>query len=339
MDVNIFKKLDNSVNFHQGVDITPKDDVFHGNINIIDVEWWYFDAVFDNGYSIHIGIRVYHLKNSGLLESRINIYKNGIVESESTKRDFYNSFVPSNKYPDLKINGKKVVEFNRERYEKYGEWIYDVSIKIGNIDVNLNFIGTTTGWKIETSETCWAVALPKAQVKGEINFQDRKISVKGIGYHDHNWGYSPSTMFKNIGWFWGRVTGDFLNLTWANTIHNIKKGDLLAVINQDEKTPKSTKQYYSINPKYIKFIPKNFKKNHRKLIPTEFDLIINSTLEPDIPIHAEIHMKSIFTQHSKIFTAHYWRYHVESYGKITINSKIDTLDKKNQIMEFLLFKS
>ena len=86
MDADIFKKIDNSKNFYKGTDIIPKDDAFHGNINIIDVEWWYFDAVFDNGYSIHIGIRLYHLRNSGLLESRINIYKDGKVETETTKR-------------------------------------------------------------------------------------------------------------------------------------------------------------------------------------------------------------------------------------------------------------
>lgn len=339
MDADIFKKIDNSRNFYKGEDIIPKDDAFHGNINIMDVEWWYFDAVFDNGYSIHIGIRLYHLKNSGILESRINIYKDGNVETETIKRDFYNSFKPSNDFPDLIINGKQVVGFDKEHYKKNDEWKYNVDLQIDNINVNLYFLGTTKGWKIETEETCWAVALPKAIVKGKINFLNKQISVKGIGYHDHNWGYSPSTMFKNIGWFWGRVTGDFLNLTWANTIQNKKKGDLLAVINQDRKTKTSSNKYFSINPKNIEFTPRNFKKVNRKLIPTEFDLIIDSNSESELPIYAEIHMKSIFIQHSKIFTAHYWRYHVKSTGKIEIDSKIDKLDKKNQIMEFLLFKT
>lgn len=98
-------KLDDTKTAYQflrATDITPQDDAFHGNINLLDIEWWYFDAVFDNGYSIHVGVRIYHVRNSGIVQSRINIYKNGKIKVESLKTDllnnFYTSYDPSPAY-------------------------------------------------------------------------------------------------------------------------------------------------------------------------------------------------------------------------------------------------
>ena len=78
--------------FLKAVDITPKDDTFHGNINLLDIEWWYFDAVFDNGYSLHVGVRTYHRRNSGIVQSRINVYKEGKTEVEAMKTNLFSNF-------------------------------------------------------------------------------------------------------------------------------------------------------------------------------------------------------------------------------------------------------
>ena len=34
-------------------DISPKDDAYHYTKKLFSDEWWYFDAIFDNNYSIH----------------------------------------------------------------------------------------------------------------------------------------------------------------------------------------------------------------------------------------------------------------------------------------------
>ena len=81
--------------FLKAVDITPKDDAFHGNINLLDIEWWYFDAVFDNGYSLHVGVRTYHIRNSGIVQSRINVYKEGKTEVEAMKTNLFSIFYTS----------------------------------------------------------------------------------------------------------------------------------------------------------------------------------------------------------------------------------------------------
>lgn len=326
--------------FLRATDITPQDDAFHGNINLLDIEWWYFDAVFDNGYSIHVGVRIYHIRNSGIVQSRINIYKNGKVEVESLKTDLLNNFYTSYDQPCIHINNKPVVEFDQAHYKKTGGWRYRILLKIDYHDVDLTFTGTTQGWKVETSDTCWTVALPQAKVTGAITVNGHKIAVNGVGYHDHNWGYSPTTAFKNLGWLWGRITGDTLNMTWAKTMQTTEKGDLLTIINQDKNSAQSKKEFYSIPPTNITFTPRNFVIDHRRWIPSEFDLQITNTISDDhIPINASIHMKTFYTQHERIFTYHYWRYHVKTTGKISVGSTTETLDEKPQIIEFLSFKS
>ena len=40
-------------------DILPSDDAFHGSPKRISAEWWYFDAIFSNKYSAHIGFKTF----------------------------------------------------------------------------------------------------------------------------------------------------------------------------------------------------------------------------------------------------------------------------------------
>jgi hypothetical protein len=334
-----FNNSKTNYRFLKATDIVPKDDAFHGNINLLDIEWWYFDAVFDNGYSIHVGIRTYHIRNVGIVQSRINIYKNGEVEVGVMKTNLMSDFYTSYDKPCIHIENKPIVEFDNNYYLATGEWRYKISMNIDDHNVDLTFTGTTQGWKIETSETCWTVALPKAIVTGTITVNKKKIPVKGVGYHDHNWNYSPVTAMNNLGWFWGRLTGDTLNITWAKTMQNTQKGDLLAIINKDRKKVKNKKEFFSIPPTKIHFKLKNIIKDHRKWIPSAFFLSINhSTPNDRIAVRANIHMKTSYIQHIRIFTIHYWRYHVITIGKISLGSTIETLENKPQIIEFLSFK-
>jgi len=207
-------------------------------------------------------------------------------------------------------------------------------------EVDLVFTGTTQGWKIETSDTCWTVALPKARVSGTIKINGHTMKVKGTGYHDHNWGYSPSTAVKNLGWFWGRISGEKLNITWSKTMQTNKKGDLLSIVNQDKNDIQNETDFYSIQPECISFSTKNFINSHRRSIPTEFDLKINnSSSDNKTKVNANIHIKTLDIQHTRIFTIHYWRYHGKATGKISVGGTTEKLDDKPQIIEFLSFKS
>jgi hypothetical protein len=67
-------------------DVTLKDDAFHGQGQHAYAEWWYFDAVLDNGYSLTFGVKVFDVLDRGGVNTRVDVYQEGarIAESEQT---------------------------------------------------------------------------------------------------------------------------------------------------------------------------------------------------------------------------------------------------------------
>jgi len=321
-----------NIQFLKAVDIIPKDDTFHGNINLLDIEWWYFDAVFDNGYSLQIGFRIYHVRNMGIVQTRINIYKDGKTILEKLKVSHLSHFNIDEEYPNIKIKNKKVVEFNEQKYHENKKWEYKINLTIKDIDVDLLFYGTTKGWKIETPTTCWTVPIPKGLVEGRIKIKKEEIPVKGIGYHDHNWSYSPVTAMNNLGWYWARISSETMNLTWAKVIHSEDNIDLLAVLNQDGG------DYYNIDPKYIEFNTKDYQVVNKGKIPKTFELKIKDESNKD-KISCNVKMDTYELHYNRIFTIKYWRYHIKTNGFFEINNLKENLVDKSQIIEYLKFKS
>jgi len=317
--------------FLKAVEIQPQDDTCHGNIKLLDIEWWYFDAVLENGYSVHIGFRIYHIRGFGIIQSRIDIYKDGKVIAEELKIDLFSKFVIDPHFPTIKIGDKTVVKFDNDAYERNKEWKYNVKFSINDNAVDLLFTGTTKGWKIETLDTCWAVPLPKAVVTGEITVDGKKLQVKGLGYHDHNWSYSPVTAMNNLGWYWGRISSDTINVTWAKTIQNRAKTDIIAVINKDRGI------FYNVDPENVDISTGNYILNNGGEIPEVFNLKIND--ETNVKIYCQVKMNTIDTQYTRIFTIKYWRYHVIANGRISIGNYYEDISNKPQIIEFLKFKS
>ena len=333
---NKFKKTNppkQNYRFLKAVEIQPKDDAYHISSNISNIEWWYFDAIFKNGYSVHIGFRTYHIKKIGLVQSRINIYKNGKIISEELKIDFFSKFFIDQNFPTIKINGKTVVYFDRESYEKNKQWRYKINISINNKKVDLLFIGITKGWKIETTDTCWVVPLPKAKVSGEIIIDGEKIEVEGIGYHDHNWDYSITTAMNNLGWYWGRISTETMNVTWAKIVQNFFKSDTIAVINKDDEN------FYNICPDKIEIITNKNENYERKFFPKVFNLKIKDETTNNIKIYCDIKMNTIEARYNRIFTIKYWRFHVLTNGSISIGDHSENLNNKPQIIELLKFKA
>ena len=326
-------KLVNKLRFLKAVEIQPKDDSFHGNIRLLDIEWWYFDAVFNNGYSVHVGFRVYHIKKFGIVQSRINIYKDGKAIAEEIKIHPFSKFFINPNFPTIKIKNNSVVIFNNEVFKKNKEWEYKVKLSINNNSIDLLFTGLTKGWKIETSDTCWVVPLPKASVTGEITVNNKKIKVEGIGYHDHNWSYSPTTAMNNIGWFWGRISSNSMNITWAKTIQDADNIDIIAVLNIDNG------DFFNINPENIKILTNKFEKNNGAEIPKFFKITIKDHNTNGKKIEGQITMNALDLQYSRIFTIKYWRYHMRTNGRIIIGDMSEDLVDKPQIIEFLKFKS
>ena len=55
------------------------DDAYHGHGLLPFTEWWYFDAMFDNGYSAQMSVRVISAFGKGYVFERLDLYKDGIL--------------------------------------------------------------------------------------------------------------------------------------------------------------------------------------------------------------------------------------------------------------------
>ena len=149
--------------------IKPSDDAFHGSLKHISAEWWYFDALFSNDYSIHVGLKTFSKKKYGMFAPLIEFYKNGKLVHEETKRIFLKDVDISKKYPSIIHDNHKIMSLNLEKYHEIKQWEYNLNMKTETCGFDLSFLGDTPGWKIETSGESWTVAQPKAQVHGTIN--------------------------------------------------------------------------------------------------------------------------------------------------------------------------
>jgi len=204
--------------------ILPHEDARHRLRGPFAYEWWYFDAVFDNGYS---AVAIMWPMNYAKPWRRQSTIQLSIYTPEGEHFKQY-AFPPrrlfSGSYTrcDARI-GDSYVRGTHPRYE--------VKMRAGDIAVDLVFEAETPGWKPRTAVNHvpvpryntmgWLVPLPRATVHGSLNIRGQKVEVEGHGYHDHNWGEAP---FYHVvdNWHWGHVLCGELCVIWADITMNRK---------------------------------------------------------------------------------------------------------------------
>jgi len=325
----IYTSLKNSPFRFNTSDISIKDDAYHDSTAPRFTEWWYFDAVFDNGYSIQLNVRVLSIiKNKlVLIYKRTDIYKEGKLIKHHRKKYRLRDFDASKEIPYVKIAGKEVIKGYIDK--KTGKLIYDLSFKFEDASADLHFKSCTKGWKGNNpGGDGWAVILPRAEVKGKIKVNNEEIDVKGIGYHDHNWDVRYAAAKNNHGWFWGKIYSKNYTVTWATIYKNKDIGQPLLVVNENNKG------YINFKPEEIKFIGDKLELQNKKMIPHHFILEADNG-----KAKLKFSMDAKEFHHDKVMVNyHYWRYHMMCNGTITIGNKTETV-KGTQIAEFLRFKN
>ena len=289
-------------------DISLKDDAFHGSNSLNFAEWWYFDVIFDNNCTAQISIFVFGVLTQKFIVTQINIYSNGISILSNNDYYIFNELSISTEFPFIEIDGKQFMKGYID--EQSGKWIYDVTIDFADASIDLQFIGKSKGWKGNLPIGGWAVIQPKAEVNGKINFYGIEYDLKGVGYHDHNWGM---TLFDLIhfGWYWGRIHTDDLTIVWFMIMNTRFDSENLCMISKDEG------EYINIDPKYIYFSPKDFNLDFIWLIPRSFILKVDIK---DIYFSIEMSAKLIDSDFK--INGHYWRYHLSCSGNIVIDNKL-----------------
>jgi len=180
-------------------------------------EWWYFDARLDNGYTVVAFFRAKH-ERSGKTGVEITIYKpNG--EKIQNVYDYQRSDLKaSHELANVQIGKNYIkVDHSNEKFPKY-----EVFLDEGEFGLHLKYTAEVPGYMPgkgytkfgNLGEFGWVIPLPKAKVEGTIKVHNENISVKGIGYHDHNW--ITLNMIKIVDyWHWGRFYSENFTVVYA----------------------------------------------------------------------------------------------------------------------------
>ena len=301
-------------------DIILKDDAIHKKGSFGKIETWYYDAIFENNYSIVALINVIHLGLFTKILVGLYFYKDNKLIYQFRKNYSKRLFFSSEDTPIISINNKQVL--NEFIQNNSLDWITKLSLGEDDWSVELNFKKITKPWKGKTFLGYW-LAIPRFIVDGFIICNNKRIQASGEGYHDHNLYpiYSPLT---TKGYHFGKISFDSLSITWANVIKNRKKHQPIIVVNYGDK-------YFSVNPENINFEIVNEKIENKKEIPLTWKIIIN-----DDKIKTNLLLDSIQNHYVSIPSVNYWRYHVGVKGKIFFNKIKEDIDKI-EIAEYLKF--
>jgi len=306
-------------------DIELKDDAFHDSNSFNFIEWWYFDAILNDGYSIHMSIYVFSALKEKFIITEMNVYKKGIPIYDNREIYLNDDFYISTDNPLVILDGKQVMRGYIN--QTTGDWIYDVSLEFSNSSVDLQFIGCTKGWKGILSVGGWAVILPKASVSGKICIDDIETEVVGNGYHDHNWDITFMA-YLNYGWYWGRIISTNVTITWfVIKDTRLSNSQMLLVVNKGDDC------YININPDDINFILGDFHIHFGRPVPYYFVITVDNE---NISLFVDLTATELqFSKNPGQWR--YCRYHTESNGYIIIDSEMEIINGI-QIAEYLRFR-
>lgn len=295
-------------------DMMIRDDAFHGRGRLPFTEWWYFDAMFDNGYSVQMSIRIISSFGKGLVFERLDMYYNHTIITDRTRTFQMSDLNASSEIPLVQLQGTTI--FTGTLNATTGFFDYVVSFEFPGYAADLRFVGCTQGWKgQQKGGDWWAVALPRADVSGSIIIDNETIDVEGTGYHDHNWDVTATSVMR-FGWFWGKFNSPDYSVTWSMLLPNrISKVPILVV-------NKRNAGYLAIPQKEVWFSAEDIRSDHLMRVPYFFN--IGTMTETVLLI---VDMAVIHVDYKRIMgTMHYWRFHVKCTGTILLDGQAETVN-------------
>lgn len=201
--------------------LKPVDDGLHMDVGKRGVyEWWYFDAHFDNGYTLVV---FFHASNpnpglAGKTGMEIVLLRPDGVRVQKFIPYKKSEFQAARDRPEVTIcrNTLRVQQQNGELP------IYEIDVKENGLGCHLTYHAEVNGWKPGTGLSHfgnlgffgWVIPFARASVEGMITDGEKTFQVKGIGYHDHNWLNFP---FQSIiqYWMWGRIYSESFTAAYA----------------------------------------------------------------------------------------------------------------------------
>jgi hypothetical protein len=167
-------------------------------------EWWYFDAVMNDGTIVVITFGDNwsygsHTRNVALI----------VTPHDGKARRFRRSYTDAGffakDHTDVKM-GPNTFVGDLNRYE-----IKVPAVGPNSVGCDLTLLRTAPSNRPATGYVsggnkffAWLNAVPQGKVEGTLTYEGKTINVSGSGYHDHNWGNAyPADLFES--WWWGRA--------------------------------------------------------------------------------------------------------------------------------------
>jgi len=101
-----------------------KDNAFHNAKFFGNVETWYYDAIFDNKYSVVCLVSAVQFLKVGIILTGLFVYKDGTLINSIRDRFLLSHFQGSKERPYIVINGKEIINGDVQRDSK--DWIYHI---------------------------------------------------------------------------------------------------------------------------------------------------------------------------------------------------------------------
>jgi len=312
IDTSAFDSLQN---------ISLADDAFHNSTTFFHIESWYFDAVFEQNYSMAVVVTILQRKTTGFVLEGLYLYKDTNLIAHPRKLMTFQQCFASAEQPFIKLGNATIITGT---INESAVWTYHVSLEMDGQGIDLQFVNITKGWKTDIRGGWWLV-IPQLRVTGHIQLNGETIPVSGAGYHDHNWFYLYTPLIQK-GWQFINVAGDDLGVTMVKVMKNRFVGESITVLNQKDRDP-------SLIPSDdVHFLVTEYMVDHGRLIPKNFLLRVSAD-----QVQVDLTMVTCNVHYVKLPFLNYWRYHLRITGTITVGSVTERIDsiRISELLRFL----
>jgi hypothetical protein len=174
-------------------------------------EWWYFDAVLDDGSTLVINFMVKDMRGGkGLDQPPAPVVTFELDRPDGTHVERTSSVYP----PDHKFATDRCQvrigpnTFAGDLHD------YRIHLEIDGVRADVTLTGQVPAWRPETGHIdfgsgdarrtfAWLPAVPQGSVEAALVIDGVTEIRTGVGYHDHNWGDAPMMQLIHH-WYWAR---------------------------------------------------------------------------------------------------------------------------------------
>jgi hypothetical protein len=181
-------------------------------------EWWYFDAVLDDGSTLVINFMVKDIRaGKGLAQPPAPVVTLQLDRPDGTHVERTSSVDPQDHAfatdrCQVRI-GANTFAGDLHRYQ--------IHLELDDVKAEVALTGQVPSWRPGTGHIdfgsgdarrtfAWLPAVPQGAVEARLEIDGAAETRTGIGYHDHNWGDAPMVQLIHH-WYWAR--GEVENYT------------------------------------------------------------------------------------------------------------------------------